>query len=111
VISAMTNRPADARINADLLRSVTKTGRGWWATVIVAGIVFLAAVFAFCCQLYWGIGVWGINRPIMWALATAGSAGVARALRLLREETERALALLGVRSPDELDRRYVSRVG
>ena len=64
----MTNRPADARINADLLRSVTKTGRGWWATVIVAGIVFLAAVFAFCCQLYWGIGVWGINRPIMWAL-------------------------------------------
>jgi 4-hydroxymandelate oxidase len=48
-----------------------------------------------------------LGRPIMWALATGGSDGVARAFQLLRDETERALALLGVRSAAELDRRYV----
>jgi 4-hydroxymandelate oxidase len=48
-----------------------------------------------------------VGRPIMWALAVGGSDGVRHALRLLLDETERSLALLGVRSPAELDRRYV----
>ena len=39
-----------------------------------------------------------IGRPILWALAAGGEAGVARALAILREELEIALALLG--APD-----------
>jgi 4-hydroxymandelate oxidase len=52
-----------------------------------------------------------VGRPIVWALAVAGSDGVAHALAILRDETERALALLGVSSVGELDARYVSPVG
>ncbi|HXG93693.1 MAG TPA: NrfD/PsrC family molybdoenzyme membrane anchor subunit [Blastocatellia bacterium] len=64
----MQDRPADAKINADLLRSVVKVGRGWYATVIISALVFASAIGAFGYQLYSGIGVWGINRPVMWAL-------------------------------------------
>jgi isopentenyl diphosphate isomerase/L-lactate dehydrogenase-like FMN-dependent dehydrogenase len=51
-----------------------------------------------------------VGRPMFWALAVGGSEGVARALELLNEETERALALLGVGSPTDLDGRYVERL-
>ncbi len=64
----MQDRPADAKINADLLRPVVKVGRGWYATVIISALVFASAIGAFGYQLYSGIGVWGINRPVMWAL-------------------------------------------
>jgi Ni/Fe-hydrogenase subunit HybB-like protein len=56
-----------ARINDDLLRPVIKTGGGWYATVALSGLVVLAAVGAFGYQLARGIGVWGLNRPVMWA--------------------------------------------
>lgn len=48
-------------------------------------------------------------RPFLHALAGAGEAGVAHALGILREETERALALLGGRSPAEVTREHVAR--
>jgi molybdopterin-containing oxidoreductase family membrane subunit len=63
----MTDRPADTKINSDLLRPVMKSGAAWYATVIVSGLAMLAGVFAFVYQLREGIGVWGINRPVMWA--------------------------------------------
>jgi 4-hydroxymandelate oxidase len=50
-----------------------------------------------------------VGRPIYWALATAGQAGVERALTILRDEIELALPLLGVSSPSELTREYVVR--
>ena len=43
-----------------------------------------------------------VGRPIYWALAAGGSPGVARALAVLREEFEIALALLGARTPADL---------
>lgn len=36
-----------------------------------------------------------VGRPILWALAAGGQPGVARALAILRDELERAMALLG----------------
>jgi 4-hydroxymandelate oxidase len=45
-----------------------------------------------------------VGRPLYWALATAGGAGVERALAILREEIELGLALLGAPSVDALDR-------
>jgi Ni/Fe-hydrogenase subunit HybB-like protein len=59
---------SESTINSDLLRPVIKPGRGWYAVFTAAAIVFLAACGAFGYQLYRGIGVWGINRPVMWAL-------------------------------------------
>ena len=43
-----------------------------------------------------------IGRPVYWALAIAGEAGVERALAILRDEFETALALLGTRTPADL---------
>ena len=39
-----------------------------------------------------------VGRPLLWGLATAGAAGVAHTLRLLRDELEAAMALTGCRS-------------
>ncbi len=43
-----------------------------------------------------------VGRPIYWALAAGGASGVDRALAILREEFEIALALLGARTPADL---------
>ncbi len=50
-----------------------------------------------------------IGKPIIWALAAGGQAGVARALEIVREETEIAFALLGVREPGEVRPDHVRR--
>lgn len=47
-----------------------------------------------------------IGRPYLFALAAGGEAGVARCLQLLSAETENAMALLGVRSTDEITRAH-----
>jgi 4-hydroxymandelate oxidase len=49
-----------------------------------------------------------IGRPILWALAAGGEAGVERALAILREEFELALTLLGARTPAELTRDHIA---
>lgn len=48
-----------------------------------------------------------VGRPILWGLAAGGQAGVERALAILREEFEIALALLGSRTPAEVTRAHV----
>jgi isopentenyl diphosphate isomerase/L-lactate dehydrogenase-like FMN-dependent dehydrogenase len=52
-----------------------------------------------------------IGRPILWALAADGEAGVARAIEILREELEVALTLLGTPTPDAITRDHVERAG
>jgi isopentenyl diphosphate isomerase/L-lactate dehydrogenase-like FMN-dependent dehydrogenase len=49
-----------------------------------------------------------IGRPVVWALAAGGEAGVSRLLGLLRDEIELALALLGCPSPDALGPEHVA---
>lgn len=60
-----------------------------------------------------GLGARGVlvGRPVMYALAAGGESGVARALAILREELDIALALLGARRPSEVTRERVVRVG
>jgi 4-hydroxymandelate oxidase len=50
-----------------------------------------------------------VGRPIMWALAAGGQAGVERALAILKDEFEIALALLGAPTPADLTRAHVTR--
>jgi 4-hydroxymandelate oxidase len=49
-----------------------------------------------------------VGRPILWALAAGGQAGVERALAILREEFELALTLLGAPTPADLTRRHIA---
>jgi isopentenyl diphosphate isomerase/L-lactate dehydrogenase-like FMN-dependent dehydrogenase len=48
-----------------------------------------------------------IGRPMLWALATGGAAGVTRALELLREDLEVTFALLGTASVAAITRAHV----
>ena len=50
-----------------------------------------------------------IGRPLYWALAAGGQAGVERAIAIVREELEIALPLLGSSSVAELRRELVTR--
>ncbi|HWX07996.1 MAG TPA: alpha-hydroxy-acid oxidizing protein, partial [Bradyrhizobium sp.] len=43
-----------------------------------------------------------IGRPLLYAAVAAGEAGVQRALTLLRDEVDRDMALLGIRSVSEI---------
>jgi 4-hydroxymandelate oxidase len=49
-----------------------------------------------------------IGRAIVWGLAAAGEDGVRDVLRLLRDETELGLALLGCASPADVTRSHVT---
>ncbi|AEG93522.1 alpha-hydroxy acid oxidase [Ramlibacter tataouinensis] len=42
-----------------------------------------------------------VGRPVLWALATAGAAGVAHVLRLLHDELEIVMARCGCSAPDQ----------
>src|SRR5499433_927842 len=59
-------RPSEAKINNDLMRPVVQPGKGWYATVIFSALGVAAAAGAFGYQLYRGIGVIGIDRPVYW---------------------------------------------
>ena len=48
-----------------------------------------------------------IGKPLYWALAAGGQAGVERALAILREEFEIVLALLGTPTPDDIGPAHV----
>lgn len=52
-----------------------------------------------------------IGRPYVYALAAFGRNGVARALRLLKDEVERTLALLGCARLEDLDRSHIRAAG
>jgi molybdopterin-containing oxidoreductase family membrane subunit len=58
---------SDAQINRDLLRSVETTPRGFWMLAIFLGLAVAAGVAALSWILWWGLGVTGLNRPVMWA--------------------------------------------
>jgi isopentenyl diphosphate isomerase/L-lactate dehydrogenase-like FMN-dependent dehydrogenase len=50
-----------------------------------------------------------LGRPVLWALATGGGAGVERAIAILRDELEIALALLGAPSVADVTRAHLAR--
>lgn len=56
------------RIDPALLHPLGKSGRGFSLAVTCLGAVVLWALFAWGYQLYKGIGVAGINRPVFWGV-------------------------------------------
>ena len=57
---------ADKRINRDLLNTVFETPLIYWGLIAVLGIVVLGAMGAAGYMINRGIGVTGLNRPVMW---------------------------------------------
>jgi L-lactate dehydrogenase (cytochrome) len=51
-----------------------------------------------------------IVRPLLYAAVVAGQAGVQRALTLLRDEIDRDMALLGIRSIGEISSDLLRRI-
>jgi len=49
-----------------------------------------------------------IGRPYIYGLAVGGQPGVEHVLEIFRREIDRALALVGCRTPAEIDRSYIS---
>ncbi|MFW7347358.1 MAG: alpha-hydroxy acid oxidase [Pigmentiphaga sp.] len=52
-----------------------------------------------------------VGRPFNYAMAVAGAAGVRHAVRLLGDEVDRGMAMLGVNTLDELDAGFLAPVG
>ena len=50
-----------------------------------------------------------LGRPMLWGLATSGTAGARDVLELLRDEVQTGLALLGCRAPGEVTAAHVRR--
>ena len=55
-------------INEDLLGGVLKTPLWWWIAVMFLGLVLLAGAVAYGYLLNQGLGVTGLNRPVMWGV-------------------------------------------
>lgn len=56
------------QINQDLLRPIYHAGWRFYATTTVLGALVVAAFYAWCYQMYYGLGVSGLNRPVFWAI-------------------------------------------
>ncbi len=56
----------DATINRDLLGSVFRAARSYWGIVTILSIVVMGAMSAAGFMIAQGLGVTGLNRPVMW---------------------------------------------
>ena len=55
------------QITEDLLRPIFQTSWKFFALVAFLGAFVVAAFAAYTYQVYTGIGVWGLRRPVFWA--------------------------------------------
>jgi isopentenyl diphosphate isomerase/L-lactate dehydrogenase-like FMN-dependent dehydrogenase len=87
--------PATADVLAEVVRAVDGRTEVWVDGGIRRGLDIAIAL---------ALGAHGVllGRPAYWALATGGAAGVERALAILREELEVAMALLGTPTPADI---------
>ncbi|MQF95973.1 MAG: molybdopterin oxidoreductase, partial [SAR202 cluster bacterium] len=54
------------QINGDLLRTILNSPRWFWMVVAVLGFLVLVAMSAAGFMINKGMGVTGLNRPVMW---------------------------------------------
>jgi 4-hydroxymandelate oxidase len=84
--------PAAADVLAEVVRAVDGGAEVWVDGGVRRGLDIAIAL---------ALGARGVllGRPVLWALAAGGRAGVERALAILRQEFEITLALLGAPTP------------
>ena len=59
---------AAAQVNTDLSRNVVQTGWLWWVVLGFFASVLGWGALVFAYQVYDGMGAYGNNRPVYWAL-------------------------------------------
>ena len=85
---------------AQLLPGVVAAVQGQVPVLVDGGIRRGTDVFK---ALALGASAVLVGRPLIWGLATAGAAGVAHVIRLLRDELEASMALTGCRELSEIN--------
>ncbi len=60
------NLAADKRVTDDLLKPLLGTSRRYRLTVGFLGVVVLMGLAAWIAQMYYGIGLTGLNSPVFW---------------------------------------------
>lgn len=89
------------RIDNELLRPITHTGKKFYLTVAILLAVIAVGIFAWITQLRNGLGVTGLNRPVYWGfyitnfvffigISHAGTL-ISAILRLAKAEWRRAI--------------------
>lgn len=107
VVSNHGGRQLDgARASLQALPEVVD-GLGGRAAVLIDGGVRRAADVVKALAL--GADAVLLGRPVFWALAARGEAGVAHLLGLLRDELELTLALLGCAAPEDVRLEHLRR--
>jgi len=91
-----------AELNATVLAAMKKTGPGFWLAVLGLGSLTLMFLVVWVTQMFYGIGITGLNRSVMWGPYIAnliyfigiGHAGtfISAALRLMRMDFRRPIA-------------------
>jgi len=59
---------SDREINEAVLRPMFETGPRFWIFVAILIAIVAWGLFAWGYQIYWGMGVAGINQPVYWGL-------------------------------------------
>jgi 4-hydroxymandelate oxidase len=93
--------PASIDVLAEIVEAVAGRAEVWVDGGVRRGLDIAIAL---------ALGARGvlIGRPILWALAADGQAGVERALSILGEELRVALALLGTPTPADIGREHLA---
>ena len=89
-------------MNDDALQPMYRTGRTFWLLMVVLGGLVMMGAISWGSQIYWGLGMTGLNRPIYWGLFLVntvyfigiGHAGtfISAALRVLKVEWRRPIS-------------------
>jgi molybdopterin-containing oxidoreductase family membrane subunit len=89
-------------MNDDALQPMYRTGRMFWIFFVVLGGLVLMGAVTWASQIYWGLGITGLNRPINWGLFLVntvyfigiGHAGtfISAALRVLKIDWRRPIS-------------------
>jgi molybdopterin-containing oxidoreductase family membrane subunit len=93
-------RPWD--VDNDVLDPMYRTGPRFWITFVILGGAVAMLFGTWLYQMIWGLGITGLNRPVMWALYIVnfvyfigiGHAGtfISAALRVLKVEWRRPIS-------------------
>jgi 4-hydroxymandelate oxidase len=97
---------ADAPPTADILAEVVDAVAGRAEVYVDGGVRRSPDVVK---ALALGARATLVGRPSLWALAAGGAEGVTRLLRWYETELRRAMALVGARTVEEIDRSLVRR--
>jgi Ni/Fe-hydrogenase subunit HybB-like protein len=89
-------------MNDDALRPMYRTTPMFWVFFVVLGGLVMMGAVTWASQIYWGLGITGLNRPISWGLFLVntvyfigiGHAGtfISAALRVLKIDWRRPIS-------------------